>query len=142
VPHTNRQSGLWRRAGLEARFQSLLVRPDSAQRGFMKGCTVFGFADRKLRVPWLEELIEVKRTASTGMLPEVRRTQFEITFQLLAGPSYREFQRYVVEPSGITVAPNRSDMAIAGWRVTEYKLIGWDFHWGDNLGHGSAVRLP
>lgn len=140
IPTANPDSGDV--PGLEARFQSLLVRPDSVQRGSMKGCPVFGFADRKLRVLWLENLIEVKKTASTGMLPEFRRTQFEITFQLLAGPSYREFQRYVVEPSGITQAPNRSEMTIAGWRVTEYRLIGWDFHWGDNLGHGSGVRLP
>ena len=140
IPTADPDSGDVR--GLEARFQSLLVRPDSVQRGSLKGCSVFAFADRKLRVLWLEDLIEVKKTASTGMLPEFRGTQFEITFQLLAGPSYREFQRYVVEPSGITQAPNRRDMAIAGWRVTEYKLIGWDFHWGDNLGHGSGVRLP
>jgi hypothetical protein len=139
IPTANPDSGDV--PGLETRFQALLVRPDSVQSGPMKGCPVSGFADRKLRVLWLENLIEVKKTASIGMLPEFRRTQFEITFQVLAGPSYREFQRYVVEPSGITQAPNR-DIAIAGWRVTEYKLIGWDFHWGDNLGHGSGVRLP
>jgi hypothetical protein len=140
IPTANPDSGAV--PGLEPRFQSLLVRPDTVQRGSMQGCPVHGFADRRLRVLWLEDLIEVKKTASTGILPEFRRTQFEITFQLLAGPSYREFQRYIVEPSGITQAPNRSDMVITGWRVTEYKLIGWDFHWGDNLGHGSGVRLP
>lgn len=140
IPTANPDSGDV--TGLEQRFQSLLVRPDSVQRGSIEGCPVFGFADRKLRVLWLDDLIEVKKTPSSGVLPEFRRTQFEITFQLLAGPSYREFQRYVVEPSGIAQVPNRRDMAITGWRVTEYKLIGWDFHWGDNLGHGSGVRLP
>lgn len=140
IPTANSDSGDV--PGLEARFQALLVRPDSVQRGSMEGCPVYGFADRKLRVLWLEDLIEIKKTASTGILPEFRRMQFEITFQLLAGPSYREFQRYIVEPSGIAQAPNHSGMTIAGWRVTEYKLLGWDFHWGDNLGHGSGVRLP
>jgi hypothetical protein len=140
IPTANLDSGDIR--GLEARFQSLLVGPDTVQRGSMKGCPVHGFADRKLRVLWLEDMIEIKKTASVGILPESRRTQFEITFQLLAGPSYREFHRYIVEPSGVTQASSRGEMTIAGWRVTEYKLLGWDFHWGDNLGHGSGVRLP
>lgn len=140
IPTANPDSGDV--PGLEARFQALLVRPDSIQRASTKGCPVFGFADRKLRVLWLEDLVEIRKTPSAGILPEFRRVQFEITFQLLAGPSYREFQRYIVEPSGIARASNPNEMAIAGWRVTEYKLIGWDFHWGDNLGHGSGVRLP
>lgn len=128
--------------GLEPRFQALLARPDSIQRGSAKDCPVSGFADPKLRVLWLEDFIEIRKTPSEGLLPAFRRVQFEITFQLLAGPSYREFQRYVVEPSGITPSANATEYTISGWRVVEYKLIGWDFHWGDNLGHGSGVRLP
>jgi hypothetical protein len=129
--------------GLEPRYQVLLVRPDTTKPRGDRGCGVFGFADRKLRVLWLQDLIAIRKTPSSGgFLPPFRRTQFEITFQYLAGPSYREYHQYVVEPSGLTTLPNRSESQIAGWRVVEYRLVGWDFHWGDNLGHGSGVRLP
>jgi hypothetical protein len=129
--------------GLEPRFQALLVRPDTTQVRGERRCTVFGFADRNRRVLFLQDLIEIRKTASPGsFLPAYRSKQFEITFQYLASPSYREYHRYVVEPSGLTTLPNRSQSQIVGWRVVEYRLVGWDFHWGDNLGHGSGVRLP
>ena len=35
--------------GLDARFQSLLARPDSVQAGSVRGCAVYGFADPKHR---------------------------------------------------------------------------------------------
>lgn len=126
--------------GLDARFQSLLARADSVQAGNQQGCGVQGFADLKHHVLWLQDLVEIKKTSTVGLLPEFRARQFELTFQLLAGPGYREFQRYVVEPSGLTMTDGKT--VIAGWRVVEYRLVGWDFHWGDNLGHGSGVRLP
>jgi hypothetical protein len=129
-------------AGLEPRFQALLVRPDTTLVRAGLTCAVFGFADRRRRVLWLQDLVEIRKTASTGGPPPYRSKQFEITFQYLVDPSYREFHRYVVEPSGLTTLPNRSEAQIVGWRVVEYRLVGWDFHWGDNLGHGSGVRLP
>jgi hypothetical protein len=129
--------------GLEPRFQALLARPDTTNARGDPGCGVVGFADRKRRVLWLQDLVEITKTPSTGsFLPPYRRKQFEITLQYLRDPSYREYHQYVVEPSGITAVPNSSASQIAGWRVVEYRLMGWDFHWGDNLGHGSGVRLP
>lgn len=129
--------------GLQERFHALLAQPDTVQRGEMSGCPVHGFADARRRVLWLDTLLEIKKTpAPGGFLPEFRRIQYEITFQLLAGPGYREFQRYLVEPTGINRAPDNSGDIFSGWRVAEYKLLGWDFHWGDDLGHGSGVRLP
>lgn len=127
-------------AGLEERFQRLLARPDTVLSRDELQCPVMGFADSKYSVLWLEQVVEVKRSAAT--LPAYRSKQFEFVFQLLKGPSYREFQRYVVEPSGISPLPNRSEVQFAGWRVVEYRLAGWDYHWGDNLGHGSGVRRP
>jgi hypothetical protein len=138
IPTAHPDTGAVR--GLDPRFHALLVRPDTVQTGGRRECAVIGFADRKLHVLWLQDLIEIRKTASSGLLPAYRSMQFEITFQYLAGPGYREYHRYVVEPSGITPIPNRSEAQIAGWRVVEYRLAGWDFHWGDNLGHGSGVR--
>ena len=129
-------------AGLEPRFQALLVLPDTVQTRGERRCAVFGFADPKHHVLWLQDLIEVTKAARPGFLPPFRAKQFEITFQYLAGPGYREYHRYVVEPSGITPTKDLKQAQIAGWRVVEYKLLGADFHWGDNLGHGSGVRLP
>jgi hypothetical protein len=140
IPTAHRDTGTV--VGLESRFQQLLVRPDSVLTKGDTTCSVFGFADRRRRVLWLQDLVEVRKTASSGFLPPYRSKQFEITFQFLRDPGYREFHRYVVEPSGITTTVNRSGTQIAGWRVLEYKLVGWDFHWGDNVGHGSGVRLP
>ena len=141
IPTARPDSGVV--AGLEPRFQALLVRPDPVQARAERGCGVVGFADRKRRVLFLQDLVEINKTPSPGgFLPPYRRKQFEITFQYLAGPSYREYHRYVVEPSGIKSVPNSSAAEIDGWRVVEYRLLGWDFHWGDNLGHGSGVRLP
>lgn len=129
-------------AGLDARFQVLLVAPDSVQARGQRGCGVIGFADPKRHVLWLQDLVQITKTASSGILPAYRSKQFEITFQYLAGPGYREYHRYLVEPSGITSTEDRQAAQIAGWRVLEYRLVGWDFHWGDSLGHGSGVRLP
>lgn len=128
--------------GLEPRFQALLVLPDTAQTRGFRGCAVHGFADPKRHVLWLESLIEITKSARSGFIPPFRARQFDITFQYLAGPGYREFHRYVVEPSGISPTKDRNQAQISGWRVVEYRLVGWDFHWGDNLGHGSGVRLP
>lgn len=47
---------------------------------------------------WLQDLIEVNRI---GELRPMDQKQFEITFQLLLGPGYREYQRYVVGASHI-----------------------------------------
>jgi hypothetical protein len=126
--------------GLDVRFQSLLARADSVQAGNRRGCGVQGFADPKHHVLWLEELVEINKTSIVGMLPAYRSKQFELTFQLLEGPGYREFHTYIVEPSGLTMKDGKT--MIASWRVIEYRLAGWDFHWGDDLGHGSGVRLP
>jgi hypothetical protein len=126
--------------GLEQRFQRLLARPDTVLSRDEVQCPVMGFADAKYRVLWLEQVVEITRSAPT--LPPYRSKQFEFVFQLLKGPSYREFQRYVVEPDGVSPLPNRSGVQANGWRVVEYRLVGWDCHWGDNLGHGSGVRRP
>lgn len=128
--------------GLEPRFQELLVLADTVQTRGERQCAVVGFADRQRHVLWLQDLIEVTKSARPGFLPPFRSKQFEVTFQYLKGPGYREYHRYVVEASGITPTKDMKQMQIAGWRVVEYKLLGWDFHWGDNLGHGSGVRLP
>lgn len=128
--------------GLEPRFQALLVLADTVQTKGVQGCAVFGFADPKRHVLWLQDLIEITKSARPGFIPPFRAKQFEITFQYLAGPGYREFHRYVVEPSGISPTKDLKQAQIRGWRVVEYRLVGWDFHWGDNLGHGSGVRLP
>jgi hypothetical protein len=129
--------------GLEPRFQALLASADTSLTGGDPACAVHGFADDKLHVLFLENLVENSRSSSVGRLPPYRSKKFEITFQHLQGPGYREYHHYIVEPSGIT-APSKdmTTMQFAGWRVTEYRLAGWDFHWGDTLGHGSGVRLP
>jgi hypothetical protein len=132
--------------GIDARFRALLVRPDSLQAvraGFkLSDCAAAGFADRKRHVLWLSDLVEINKKPTTGLLPPFRQKQYEITFDFLAGPGYMETQQYVVEPRGIQSVPGSSEVTFAGWRVTQYRLLGWSFHWGDNLGHGSGVRLP
>jgi hypothetical protein len=101
-------------------------------------------ADPELRVLWLSDLVEVTREG-TSPIPPYQRMRYEITFQLLLGPGYREYHRYVVQPRGVEViGDNAEDMKFqfGSWRVIEYKLAGWDFHWGDGAGHRSSVRRP
>lgn len=140
MPNPDRRRGHW--SGSWARGSIPDARPDSVQVRGATGCPVMGFADRQRHVLWLQELVEVEKNPSPGFIPEYLRKQYELTFQYLKGPGYREYHRYVVQASGITAAPNSRGSQIAGWRVVEYRLMGWDFHWGDNLGHGSGVRLP
>ena len=129
---------------LDTRFASLLVAPDTTLTDNPAfGCAVYGFANAERRVLWLEELTEVTRDGMTA-LPKYRRKQFEVLFQLLVNAGYREYHRYVVEASGIRQAGEGkgSEFHLGPWRVVEYQLLGWDFHWGDNVGHGSGVRRP
>lgn len=132
--------------GLDPRFQDLLVRPDTVLARPPGSCGVAGFADPKTHVLWLHSLIEINKTGTLGLLPPYLSKQYEITFQLLEGPGYRSYHRYVVEPAAAGPVPGTPsqglDVVAVRWRVVEYRLTGWDFHWGDNLGHGSGVRRP
>lgn len=126
---------------LDPRFRAALAGPtDSAGRATLS-CRNTNFADPKHRVVWLDQAIQIQKTAAGMQLPEFRRVQYEFVIQLLQGGSYREWQKYVVEPAGISGGFNGDPLKFSGWRVVEYQLLGWDFHWGDNAGHGSSVRI-
>jgi hypothetical protein len=91
IPSAHPDSGVV--VGLDERFQRLLVLPDTALARPPLRCSVHGFADPKVKVLYLESLIEISKKASAGLLPPYLTRQFEITFQLLDGPSYRSFHR-------------------------------------------------
>jgi hypothetical protein len=125
--------------GLDSRFVRLLVAGDSALSKMGK-CVPEAFARLKHRVLFLES-IRVERDSSAAFQPEFRRHHAYVRLQVLESASYREHQEYHVQPRGLSVNGSGAT-TLASWRVVDYKLVGWDFHWGDNVGHGSGVRRP
>lgn len=126
-------------ATLDERFRGLLTMPPDERASGPLACSVFQFARSPRRTLWLQQVIEIRRDGGVGQ-PYPDRRQYEITFQLLVNAGYREYHRYVVAPtSGM---PEGGRVRFNDWRVIEYKLQGWDFHWGDNAGHGSSARPP
>jgi len=127
---------------LDVSFRSLLVLPATRDAARLKMCGVSEFAVSGTRVLWLQDLIEVNRI---GELRPMDQKQFEITFQLLLGPSYREYQRYVVGASHIEDVDPKArpyQYRLTGWRVLEYKFLGADYDWGNNIGAGAGFRRP
>jgi hypothetical protein len=130
-------------AGLDERFQSLLVRPDPARVSATTPCPVAAFADPNAKVLWLQDMVEISRTPVVGgPLPATAIKQFELTFQLTVGPGYREYHTYIVAPVGGVPIDSSGHLRdrFSEWRVSNYRLSGWDFHWADTTGHGSIIR--
>lgn len=133
---------VWRdstqKVAIDARFRRQLVGPASKDSALVKSCGVAGFAVPNTQVLWIESIVEVTRTGARA----VDQKQFEITFQFLLGPGYRQFQRHIVAPDGIIDAPpkNSGNYQYAGWQVLEYKLLGADYDWGNGLGAMSGFR--
>jgi len=125
---------------LDARFRSLFVLPATTDSGRLKSCGVSEFAVSGTRVLWLDGLVEITRV---GEMRPADQKQFEITFQLLLGPGYREWQRYLVGATGVVVLDPKATpyhYKFAGWRVLEYKFLGGDFDWGTNIGGSAGFR--
>jgi hypothetical protein len=125
---------------LDPHFRSLLVLPKTTDSTRLTGCGAYEFAVEGTRVLWLESVVEITRV---GELRPVDQKQFEITFQLLLGPGYREWERYLVGATEVTqVDPKAThpQYKFAGWRVLEYKFLGGDFDWGTNIGASSGFR--
>ena len=127
---------------LDTRFRRLLVLPATADSARVQRCAVAEFAVPNTRVLWLSGLVEITRL---GEMRPVDQKQFEITFQLLLGPDYREYHRYLVGPSGVNVLDPRATpyhYNFSGWRVLEYKFLGADYDWGTSIGASSGFRRP
>ena len=98
------------------------------------------FAVSGTRVLWLDGLVEITRV---GELRPADEKQFEITFQLLLGPGYREWQRYLVGATDVVVLDPKATpyhYKFRGWRVLEYKFLGGDFDWGTDIGASAGLR--
>jgi hypothetical protein len=126
---------------LDDRFRARFVGPATTDTNITRGCGVAGFAVKGARVYWVESFVEITRG---GELLPMNRKQYEITFQVLMGPEYREYRRYLVGPSGIVSADSTFSGAwrYKGWRVVEYKLLGADYDWGVDLGGSASFRRP
>jgi hypothetical protein len=125
---------------LDARFRSLFVLPGTKDSARLRNCGVSEFAVSGTRVLWLDGIIEITRV---GELRPADQKQFEITFQLLLGPGYREIQQYLVGPTGIEVLDPKANpyhYKFRGWRVLEYKFLGGDFDWGTDIGASAGFR--
>jgi hypothetical protein len=127
-------------AGLDEEFRRLFIESPDSTRPPMFRCSVMSFAHSK-RVLWLDGIVEVRRDGFA--LPPYMRKEYDITFQLILSPSYKELHRYVVAPGGIETVPssNPHRERYAKWRVTGYTLAGWDFDWAGRDGSAS-VRRP
>jgi hypothetical protein len=129
--------------GLDERFRrALLTAVDTSAPPFAR-CSVYAFARASQRVLFITDVVEVRRDGGPGT-PPLSQRQYELSLQLLVDPQYREFHRYVVSPTSVRFDPTLKPETFSydAWRVSEYKLVGWDFHWGDNAGHSSSVRPP
>jgi hypothetical protein len=125
---------------LDVRFRGLLVLPGTKDSARLKSCGVSEFAVSGTRVLWLDGIVEITRV---GELRPADQKQFEITFQLLLGPGYREWQRYLVGATGVVVLDPKATpyhYKFAGWRVLEYKFLGGDFDWGTDIGASAGFR--
>ena len=125
---------------LDARFRSLLVLPETKDSVRLRSCGVSEFAVSGTRVLWLDGLVEITRV---GELRPADEKQFEITFQLLLGPGYREWQRYLVGATDVVVLDPKATpyhYKFRGWRVLEYKFLGGDFDWGTDIGASAGLR--
>jgi len=129
-----------RSKALDTRFLSRLVLPATKDSARLKNCGESEFAESGTRVLWLDGIVEITRA---GELRPADQKQFEITFQLLLGPGYREWQRYLVGPTGVVVLDPKAahyHYKFAGWRVLEYKFLGGDFDWGTDIGASAGFR--
>ena len=127
---------------LDARFRERLVLPATKDSARVAQCGVSEFAVNNTRVLWLEDLVEVKRSP---VLRPMDGEQFEITFQVLLGPGYREYDHYVVGPTrvaGVDRSKGSEEYTFTGWRVLEYKFLGADFDWGNDIGGSASFRRP
>lgn len=125
---------------LDTHFRSLLVLPKTTDLTRLRSCGVSEFAVEGTRVLWLDGVVEITRL---GELRPSDQKQFEITFQLLLGPGYREWERYLVGATGVTeVDPKAQPLQykFTGWRVLEYKFLGGDFDWGTDIGASAGFR--
>ncbi len=127
---------------LDARFRERLVLPATKDSTRVAQCGVGEFAVNNTRVLWLESLVEVKRSPELRPMDE---EEFEITFQVLLGPGYREYDRYVVGPTRVASADYSTkppQYTFTAWRVLEYKFLGGDYDWGTDIGGSAAFRRP
>jgi hypothetical protein len=122
---------------VDHQFRARFVGPAIEDTNITRSCGVAGFAVKGMRVYWVESFVEITRG---GELLPMNRKQYEITFQVLMGPEYREYRRYLVVPSGIVATDSSFSGAwrYKGWRVVEYKLLGADYDWGLDLGGGAT----
>lgn len=124
--------------GLDPDVIRMLISGDSTVE-VSRRCMPEAFAGAKRRVLWVQS-IRMERDSTPGPLPEFRRRHAYVIVQVLESPSYREHEEYHVQPRGIQQSQTGSGTELSSWRVVDYKLLGWDFHWGDNVGHGSRYR--